>query len=79
MIDKSSNSTRIVDKLVEKKWADRTENPDDRRHVSIKITIKGIGLLNEVEDIPMNMELKLKKFNKEKARLMNEWLDELRS
>src|ERR1035437_6145180 len=36
MIDKSSNSTRIVDKLVEKKWAQRTENPDDRRHVSIK-------------------------------------------
>jgi DNA-binding MarR family transcriptional regulator len=78
MIDKSSNATRIVDKLLEKKLAIRSENADDRRHVVIKITDKGIKLLNEIESPSDKVELKFKDYNLEKARLMNEWLDELR-
>jgi len=79
MIDKSSNATRIVDKLIEKKFAVRTENAGDRRLVDIKITDKGIKLLAEIEKAPFPAQLKRNAFNEEKAKLMNEWLDELRS
>lgn len=78
MIDKSSNATRIVDKLVTKKLASRTEDKSDRRLVNIKITEKGIKLLGEIDKTSFISNSKLKDFNEEKARLMNEWLDELR-
>jgi DNA-binding MarR family transcriptional regulator len=79
MIDKSSNSTRIVDKLVEKKLIIRSENKQDRRLVDIRITEKGLELLNGVETIMGADKKKSKPFNEEKAKLMNEWLDELRN
>jgi DNA-binding MarR family transcriptional regulator len=79
MIDKSSNATRIVDKLVLKKLVIRTNDSADRRHVNISITKEGLALLDEIEKAPFSKKTKLKKINEEKARLMNEWLDELRS
>ena len=79
MIDKSSNATRIVDKLVQKKLASRTIDKNDRRLVNIKISDKGIQLLETIEISPFPFGIKLQEFNTEKAKLINEWLDELRS
>jgi DNA-binding MarR family transcriptional regulator len=78
MIDKSSNATRIVDKLVEKKLVSRSEDKSDRRVVNIKITDKGLKILNDIDKMPYSDKTKMKDFNEEKAKLMNEWLDELR-
>lgn len=78
MIDKSSNSTRIVDKLLEKKLITRTEHKSDRRLVDIKITKNGLDLLEEIDSTPNPMQSVAKRFNEEKAKLINEWLDELR-
>ncbi len=78
MIDKSSNATRIVDKLVDKRLVNRVEDRNDRRSVNIKITNKGIKLLEEIDKVPFSNNTKMKDFNEEKAKIMNEWLDELR-
>jgi DNA-binding MarR family transcriptional regulator len=78
MIDKSSNATRIVDKLVKKKLVSRSEDKSDRRSVNIRITDKGIKLLTDIDKTPFSDKTKMKDFNEEKAKLMNEWLDELR-
>ncbi len=78
MIDKSSNATRIVDKLIDKKLVSRTENSGDRRLVNIKITEKGLQLLEQIDIQNANVQLQFTKFSEEKARQMNEWLDELR-
>jgi len=78
MLDKSSNSTRIVDKLISKALAERNENPVDRRLVDIRITDKGLALLEELDKLPYNHKGNITGFNEEKAKLMNEWLDELR-
>ena len=78
MIDRSSNCTRIADKLKTKKLIVRTENKSDRRAVDIKITEKGLELLAEIEANLNPSKLKTIPFNEEKARLMNEWLDEIR-
>ncbi len=78
MIDKSSNATRIVDKLIEKKLIVRNQHDQDRRAVSIKITQKGFDLITEVDASSIKFRNKLKTLNQEKATLINEWLDELR-
>lgn len=79
MIDKSSNATRIVDKLVEKQLASRTADTLDRRHVKINITQKGIELLEQIDASQFSDNTQIKNFNPEKAKLINEWLDELRN
>ena len=78
MIDKSSNVTRIIDKLLDKSLVLRKENPEDRRQVNIQITISGLELLDKIENSNSFNELKNIHFDEDKAKLMNEWLDELR-
>jgi len=79
MVDKSSNATRIVDKLVEKQLASRTEDKSDRRLVNITITQNGIDLLEQIDAVLDASGNPFNNFNPEKAKLINEWLDELRS
>lgn len=79
MVDRSSNSTRIVDKLLAKNLITRTEHPHDRRQVDIRINENGIQILDSIEKATADFRKKMLAFNTEKARLMNEWLDELRS
>jgi len=78
MIDRSSNATRIVDKLKDKGLVTRTEDENDRRLVNIKITDMGLELLAEIEESLAKISAGMQTFNEEKAKLMNEWLDELR-
>ena len=78
MIDKNSNATRIVDKLIVKGLAKRSENPSDRRAVEIVITEKGIELLKQIEMNGFSNYINLVKINEERAKIMNDWLDELR-
>lgn len=49
MIQKMSNVSRLIDKLLEKGWVVRTECKDNRRKVDISITDAGLNILNEVD------------------------------
>ncbi len=79
MIDKSSNSSRIVEKLKQKSLVERKENKNDRRHVDITITQKGLDLLQKIDnaenksidDIKNNISVK-------DAEVLNDLLDQLR-
>ncbi|MBI3235695.1 MAG: MarR family transcriptional regulator, partial [Bacteroidetes bacterium] len=51
----------------------------DRRQVDIKINQAGIDLIDKIEVEAFAELKKLSDFNEEKAKLMNEWLDDLRS
>jgi DNA-binding MarR family transcriptional regulator len=54
MLDKTSNTSRLVDKLIDKNLVNRTFCPNDRRQVEIRITEEGLQLLhicNEVIEI----------------------------
>ncbi len=51
MIDKSSNTSRLVDKLVLKKLASRQTSAKDRRIIHILITELGLSLITEVSEI----------------------------
>ncbi|NNM51337.1 MAG: MarR family transcriptional regulator [Pseudomonadales bacterium] len=46
-----SNMTRLCDELVDRGWAQRVTNPEDRRRVDLSLTSEGIALLEQV--LPM--------------------------
>jgi DNA-binding MarR family transcriptional regulator len=50
MIDKSSNTSRLVDKLSEKNLAVRQYAPDNGRIVHISMTDEGLNLVGQVEE-----------------------------
>lgn len=63
MVQRSSNVTRIVDKLEQKELVVRTLSAEDRRKMDIEITNKGIELLEELDEkvkafhLPMSKNL----------------------
>jgi len=76
MIQKSPNSTRLMDKLCEKKLIDRSRCESDRRVVYVKINKKGLRLLEKVN--LSDFDTYLKRLTEEEAKLLNELLDKLR-
>jgi DNA-binding MarR family transcriptional regulator len=77
MLDRSSNITRLVDKLIEKKLVSRCENPQNRRMQELRITEKGISFVDEIMN-QQNDEQFFSKITEEEARKMNETLDNMR-
>ena len=53
MVNPASNTSRIIDKLVNRGWADRQVCPTDRRRANVLITEAGLSLLEEL-DTPMS-------------------------
>jgi len=51
MIDRSSNTGRLVDKLIKKEWVERHVCEQNRRKVEIFITKKGLEILQELDPI----------------------------
>ncbi len=51
MIHKMSNTTRLVDKLLEKGLVERIICPDNRRKIEITITTSGLNLLKELDEV----------------------------
>jgi DNA-binding MarR family transcriptional regulator len=50
MIHKMSNTTRLIDKLIEKKLVVRKICKDNRRKIEIFITDKGLEVLNQLDN-----------------------------
>ncbi|TXC75573.1 MarR family winged helix-turn-helix transcriptional regulator [Luteibaculum oceani] len=78
MIDASSNVSRIVDKLVAKKWVTRTTCRRDRRQVDIKITPKAKELIAEVHEQFQERFKVLDEIPTNELELLNDTLDKMR-
>jgi DNA-binding MarR family transcriptional regulator len=79
MIDKSSNATRLVEKLRQKNLVKREICESNRRQVDIFITDKGLSLLKKIDADADQWLLKLKSITKAEASELNRILDKLRS
>lgn len=79
MMDKMSNASRLVDKLLEKKLVLRRECPQDRRAVDVIILPAGLTLLEEIDHVQNQWELSFKGIGQSKMDELNELLDEFRS
>ncbi|MDB2364107.1 MarR family transcriptional regulator [Flavobacteriales bacterium] len=78
MLDKSSNASRLVEKLRLKGLVDRVQNKEDRRAVNIKITNKGLALIDEIAEAHDEIQL-LNVLSDKEAKSLNEILDKIRT
>lgn len=78
MLDKSSNASRLVEKLRLKKLVERSVCPEDRRAVNVVITQKGLDLLAELDKNEGNMIKELRNLSEKEAEQINVLLDKLR-
>ncbi len=78
MIDKSSNATRLVEKLRQKGLVDREPCEDNRRQVDITITSKGLELMKAVDGEEGHWLDTLRNLSKAEAVELNRVLDKLR-
>lgn len=79
MLDKMSNASRLVDKLVSKKLVDRTECPSDRRAVDVVITNKGLAILTKIDSAQQTWEQQFDAFQSAHAEQLSTLLDTFRS
>jgi DNA-binding MarR family transcriptional regulator len=80
MLDRSSNVSRLIDKLLMKSFVERIPCCEDRRRVDINITQKGLDLLRSMDVDVKSMELAcLNCVSEEQAGLTNQILDQLRN
>ena len=78
MIDKSSNATRLVEKLRQKNLLKREICEDNRRQVDISITDKGLSLLKKIDSYESEWLATLKNITNSEAQELNRILDKLR-
>lgn len=79
MLDKSSNASRIVEKLRSKGLVDRKACPNDRRRVDIKITEEGLNVLAEATSEMQKHSWAEDNLTTEEAQDLNRLLDKLRT
>lgn len=78
MLDKMSDASRLVDKLLAKGLVSRSTNPDDRRAVNVIITDKGLDLLKKLDVVDEQAKKHLSALNDQEITQLNDLLDKLR-
>lgn len=79
MIDKTSNASRLVDRLVNKGFVERELCENDRRRVDVVVTQKGIDFINKITPhLNKNIDARFEKMTIEEAELLNTLLDKLK-
>ncbi|WP_421869078.1 MarR family winged helix-turn-helix transcriptional regulator [Marinoscillum sp.] len=78
MLDKSSNASRIVDKLEKKGLVERKQCSQDRRAVDVLITQKGLDLLSEIDGQMGEWENLMQNLSEDECATLNNLLDKLR-
>ncbi len=78
MIEKSPNTTRLMDKLIEKGLINRIRCEKDRRVVYVEISMKGLDVLSEIDKTFDDHSFFINKLNDDEAETLSNLLDKLR-
>ena len=78
MLDKSSNASRIVDRLEQKGLVSRKQCKDDRRAVDVFISDAGLAMLGELDSSLKTFQDNLSNLSEKEAETLNSLLDKLR-
>jgi DNA-binding MarR family transcriptional regulator len=78
MLDKMSDTSRIVDRLVIKGLVKKTICPTDKRLVDVSITIKGKKILEKIDASQTQMDAISNNLTDADAEIMNGLLDKMR-
>ena len=80
MIDKNSNTTRLVDKLISKGWVKRNVCEQNRRKIEMFITDDGLKILKQLDPIiEHNNKNILSNLSNNELEHLNKLLDKLRT
>lgn len=78
MIEKSPNTTRLMDKLIDKGLIERVRCESDRRVVFVKISENGLKLLDEIDKSTDINSLIKANLSDDEANLLSDLLDKMR-
>ena len=78
MLDKMSDTSRIVDRLIVKGLVEKTACIKDKRLVDITVSKKGLQLLEKLDSLNEHIDSILKGVSEKEANTMNQILDKLR-
>ncbi|MGY4536761.1 DNA-binding MarR family transcriptional regulator [Mucilaginibacter sp. UYNi724] len=78
MIDKMSDASRIVDRLVQKGLVSRCTNSRDRRAVDIRISDEGLEILKKMDACFKTKDLFKRNLTEEEAGQLSDLLDKMR-
>ena len=78
MLDRMSNATRLVDKLLDKGLVHRCQCPENRRKVDIIITQTGLDLLQKIDAALVSFSVRYANVTAEEATTLAQLLDKVR-
>ena len=78
MLDKMSDTSRLVDRLVKKGLVEKNINQIDKRLVDVSISEKGLEVLDRLDERNTELDNITKRLTIAEALLMNELLDKMR-
>jgi DNA-binding MarR family transcriptional regulator len=78
MLDKMSDASRIVDRLVQKELVSRCTNTCDRRAVDIRISDKGLEILSNIDVEFKTKDLIKGNLTEDEAGKLSDLLDKMR-
>ena len=78
MLDKMSDTSRIVDRLIVKDLVEKTACVKDKRLVDITVTKKGLQLLEKLDALNESIDSILNGVSEKEAHTINQILDKLR-
>jgi DNA-binding MarR family transcriptional regulator len=79
MIDRSSNTSRLIDKLETKKWVTRKTCPNDRRQSEIGVTKEGLKVLEQLDGPIDSITEQFQFLSVKETKEVNQFLDQLRN
>jgi DNA-binding MarR family transcriptional regulator len=79
MLDKMSDTSRIVDRLIKKGLVKKVVCKSDRRLVDVSITDKGLKLLEKLDDAQDDLDGILNNLSEPDAKQLNKLLDKIRN
>ncbi len=79
MLDRNSDVTRIIDRMIRDGLVSRVNCESDRRRVDITITDLGLGKLGRLDAMSGQMDSIASGLSEEESAILNDMLDNLRS
>ena len=78
MLDKMSDNSRIVYRLVAKELVEKNTCPSDKRLVDVVLSKKGFAVLEKLDLLNNHLDSLMKGISEKEASTLNQMLDQLR-
>ena len=79
MLDKMSDTSRLVERLIKKELVEKETSHIDKRLVDVTISKKGLDLLQRLDEKSEELDQIVNKLTPEEAGILNSLLDKMRN